>query len=213
MEPGGETIVPPVVLGGEPLTLDIEHGRRGSAKELRYYVSNSLPSDVSMDGSKEQETILAEANETVCTLISTANKHANFYRTLSIMNDVYTIAMGVVISVLNAQSQSSDGVRWVSMGIGLSLAAFRSMASMFNINSRSVLAKDIYNRARALRRTLVFLKNRHHVDDREIMPIAAEIDDLSMNLFNGDVPSDTGAGNHNHQTKTNLNVTTKDTAE
>lgn len=185
---GGETIIPPVTLSGIPIAIDATRNNietRGSSRELRYYVSNSLPSDVSVDDSKAQETILSEANTTVKTLIQKADKQSRIYRGISIFNTFFTIISGVVISVLNVQNSTNDNVRLASLVLGLSSATMQTLTTVFNVEKQSALAKDIYNRARSLRRTLISLKNQRHVDDLHIMPIAAEIDELSMNLFNG----------------------------
>lgn len=181
--------IPPVQLLGEPIGISIEPTQHSSSPRIdavgaRYHLSNSLPSDVSIEDQRFPETILNEAKEHVTTLIRDSNRQARWYRIASTAGKFVTVISGVVVAVLNTNS-SEGGSQLASLILGVSIATIQSLMTVFNVEKNTALAAETYKKALSIRRTIISLRNQKHIEDGMIMPLAAELDELSMNLYNG----------------------------
>lgn len=120
-----------------------------------------------------------------------ANKKARLLKFVGVLANIFLVISGSVIGVLTLD-QPSNNSYYISCVLGFAITAVQSLMSMFSIEKRGILLKDISNSLRKISRQVKSLENSHmKIKDKKkkLEELYTEVDEIDMVMFDNNATS------------------------
>lgn len=135
-----------------------------------------------MSNQSDQITVL---HQTCLDLSLEARKKADGLRILNVFLNLLLILSGATISITSAIDDAHIA-QWIGVSLGLLITISKSVSSIFNLEQKATIYKQISTRARTLARNALELTYKEMNDRdllKEIHKIYANFDELDMWAF------------------------------
>lgn len=133
-------------------------------------------------------------------LSATSRTRAETLKILNILINLSVIISGAAITVASTVDDTTYA-KWIGISLGLVITVGKSVSSIFGLEHKAVLLKQISNRARNVARNAFDLLASKDVDTpeyhRDLQRMYREFDELDMSAFsttNGPFQKKTGSG-------------------
>lgn len=156
--------------------------RRGN----NYVIRSSLPSE-SDDGDHDSvDKMIDDLYQEAIKLSQKSYRISGIFRVLNIFLTLTIIILGAVIGILSINSSCASA--GLSGALGFLITAIQSFLSVFAIQKRSVLLRDVSGRLRKLSREVRTLRGaKRKTKLKRLESYYAELDELDLNIFDNNI--------------------------